>query len=157
MGQVNKESEGGRPSEEHSDDPQREAYLEERKMLIEAEGEAAQSFDKALTTLSAGAFGLSLAFIRFIAPAPQAVGWLYVAWSGLVLSLLSVLLSFLMSQYAFRRQRDILDADYIAEEQADEQESNGWAIATGRLNLLSIVSFVVGVVALAYFAIRNLA
>jgi hypothetical protein len=58
---------------------EREAYLEERKTLVEAEGEASQSLDKALITLSAGAFGLSLLLISRIASEPQALFWLYVA------------------------------------------------------------------------------
>jgi hypothetical protein len=96
-----------RPNGENS--LEREAYLEERKTLVEAEGEASQSFDKALITLSAGAFGLSLAFIIQVAPVPRALWYLYVAWGGFILSLLSILFSFLASQQGFRRARDILD------------------------------------------------
>lgn len=140
------------PSEERSEDGlEREAYLEERKMLVEAEGEASQSFDRTLVTLSAGAFGLSLAFIVQIAPNPEALWSLYLAWGGLILSLLSVLLSFLMSQYGFRRARDVLDTLY----ETGNQENNGWNTVTSSLNIVSIVSFVVGVASLAYFAIKN--
>ena len=130
---------------------EREAYLEERKTLVEAEGEASQSFDKALITLSAGAFGLSLAFIVQVAPVPRALWYLYVAWGGFFLSLLSILFSFLASQHGFRRARDILDK-YL---ETGAEESNRWNVVTGLLNILSIVAFVLGVVSLAYFAIRN--
>lgn len=139
------------PKKDSEDGLEREAYLEERKMLVEAEGEASQSFDKTLVTLSAGAFGLSLAFIVQIAPKPVALWWLYSAWGALISSLLSVLLSFLMSQYGFRRARDILDTLY----ETRNQESNRWNTITSTLNVLSIVAFVVGVVSLAYFAIKN--
>ena len=148
----NPEIEGGHAPEEQSDGLEREAYLEERKMLVEAEGEASQSLDKALITLSAGAFGLSLAFIVQVAPQPRALWLLYFAWVGFIVSLLSVLLSFLMSQHAFRRARDILDTLY----ETGDQENNGWNTATSWLNVFSIVSFVIGVVSLAYFAVRNL-
>jgi|SRR5215211_1294933 len=130
---------------------EREAYLEERKTLVEAEGEASQSFDKALITLSAGAFGLSLAFIVQVAPEPRALWYLYVAWGGFILSLLSILFSFLASQQGFRRARDILDK-YL---ETGDEESNRWNAVTNSLNILSIVSFVLGVVSLAYFAVRN--
>lgn len=138
-----------RPNGENS--LEREAYLEERKTLVEAEGEASQSFDKALITLSAGAFGLSLAFIVQVAPAPRALWYLYVAWGGFILSLLSILFSFLASQQGFRRARDILDK-YL---ETGAEESNRWNVVTSLLNILSIVAFVFGVVSLAYFAIRN--
>ncbi len=139
------------PEEDSEDGLEREAYLEERKMLVEAEGEASQSFDKTLVTLSAGAFGLSLAFIVQIAPKPGALWWLYSAWGALISSLLSVLLSFLMSQYGFRRARDILDILY----ETRNQESNGWNTITSVLNVVSIVAFVIGVVSLAYFVMQN--
>jgi hypothetical protein len=138
-----------RPNGENS--LEREAYLEERKTLVEAEGEASQSFDKALITLSAGAFGLSLAFIVQVAPVPRALWYLYVAWGGFILSLLSILFSFLASQQGFRRARDILDM-YL---ETGAEESNHWNVVTSLLNILSIVAFVLGVVSLAYFAIRN--
>lgn len=150
------EAEGGCPSEEQPDEEglERDAYLEERKTLVEAEGEASKSLDKALITLSAGAFGLSLLFIYRIAPAPQAVGWLYIAWGGFVLSLVSILLSFLASQWAFRRAREILDDEF--NNATDIQAGNRWSTATSGATLFSIASFICGVTALAYFAAQNL-
>lgn len=121
-------------------------------MLVEAEGEASQSLDKALITLSAGAFGLSLAFVAQVAPQPQTLWSLYIAWGSFVLALLSVLFSFLMSQYGFRRQRQILDT-YL---ETGKFEKNGWNTITGLLNSISIVFFVIGAISLAWFAVRNL-
>ncbi|MDD5014531.1 MAG: hypothetical protein PHW73_05450 [Atribacterota bacterium] len=43
-------------------------YLEERKLLVDASRESAQSFDKTMLVLASGAFGLSLTFIRQIFP-----------------------------------------------------------------------------------------
>jgi hypothetical protein len=51
-----------------NDDFKYEVYLEERKSLVDAEREGSRSFDKAILTLAAGAFGLSLTFIRQIVP-----------------------------------------------------------------------------------------
>ena len=161
MSRANKEpeAEGGRPPKKQPDEDEegleREAYLEERKTLVEAEGEASQILDKALITLSAGAFGLSLLFIYRIAPDPQALGRLYIAWGGFVLSLVSILSSFLVSQQAFRKAREILDSDY--KDVTGNQVNNHWSTATSWLTTLSIVSFICGVVASASFAIRNLA
>jgi hypothetical protein len=43
---------------------EREAYLEERRALVNAEGEQARSYDKAILTLSAGPLGLSLIGVK---------------------------------------------------------------------------------------------
>ena len=155
MSQPDKDPEikNGQPPAEQQDGLEREAYLEERTTLVEAEGEASQSLDRTLITISAGAFGLSLAFIVQVAPEPKALWSLYLAWGGFIFSLLSILLSFLASQQGFRRARDILDTYY----QTKEREANGWDTLTGTLNVVSIASFIVGVVSLAYFAVRNLA
>jgi hypothetical protein len=133
---------------------EREAYLEERKTLIEAEGEASQSLDKTLITLSAGAFGLSLLFISRIATKPEALPWLYAAWIGFIASLVLILASFLLSQWAFRRALDILDEYY--RNPTEDEATNGWSVATGWLTGLSGISFVVGVIMLAVFAVKNL-
>lgn len=133
---------------------EREAYLEERKTLIEAEGEASQSLDKALITLSAGAFGLSIVFVSRIAPKPEALPWLYTAWTGFIIALVLILASFLLSQWAFRRALAILDDDY--KNPSEAQKTNGWSVATGWLTSLSGASFVFGVVMLAVFAVKNL-
>lgn len=148
---------GERPPEERPDETgglEREAYLEERKTLVEAEGEASQSLDKALITLSAGAFGLSLLFISRIAPEPEALLWLYAAWGGFILSLVSILSSFLASQKAFRKARELLDDDFRNE--GSGRESSFWNKLTAGLTIASILAFIVGVVALAVFATLNL-
>ena len=151
---ANKDPKGTCEPPVEEDGLEREAYLEERKALVEAEGEASQSLDKALITLSAGAFGLSLLFIFRIAPEPAALWWLYIAWGGFILSLVSILSSFLASQKAFRRARELLDTYY--QDASGNQVHSGWDTVTGGLTLVSIVSFVCGVVALAVFATRNL-
>ncbi len=150
------ESVSERPLDEHPNegDLERDAYLEERKVLVEAEGEASQSLDKALITLSAGAFGLSLLFISRIAPEPKALWWLYTAWGGFIMSLVSILLSFLASQKAFRSALELLDDLYKGTSSATP--GNHWSTMTSRLTITSIVSFVCGVIALAVFATRNL-
>ncbi len=159
MSDENQDLEHGNDSEvqdqKGSGDLERQVYLEERKLLIDAEGEASQSLDKALITLSAGAFGLSLAFIAQVAPKPTTLWSLYVAWGGFVVSLLAVLLSFLFSQFAIARARDILDA-YQNRETESTDNNNVWDTWTGALNYVSIGSFVLGVIMLAWFALRNL-
>ena len=136
-------------------------YLEERKLLVDAKREGARSFDKAILTLAAGAFGLSLTFIRQIVPnaGPDYMFCLILAWSGFCVSLLSTLISFLASQYACSRQIEILDEVYIDNQSEQDRKvklKNEPAIWTRRLNILSICAFIVGVIFLATFSIVNL-
>lgn len=99
----------------NNNDFQYKVYLEERKLLIHAEYEESRLFDKAILTLTAAAFGLSLTFIRQIVPTIKAgTVWILIcAWAGFCISLLSTLISFLTSQYACSKQREILEAEYL--------------------------------------------
>jgi len=138
----------------NAEEKERQEYLEERKLLINAEVEGSKSFDKAILTLSASAIGLSITFIQQLTPTPQVEKLLYVAWSGFILALLSTLSSFLLSQSALRRQREIIDQYY--ENKKSAQKLKNWqAIITNWLNWLSIVFFIVGVIHLVLFSINN--
>jgi len=148
-----------------SSDPQedeRKEYLEERRLLIEAESQSVQSFDKAMLTLSAGALALSITFIRELAPEPKNLCCLYLTWASFCLSLLSTLASFLTSQSSMRRQRDILDASQEERDSKDDgvniggSQRNVWIPITKWLNCFAIMFFVVGVFCLAAFAAANI-
>ena len=134
---------------------ERSTYLDERRMLVQAEWDSAKSFDKTIVTLSAGALALSLTFVREIAPQPGYVALLFLAWGAFGISLLLILLSFLFGQYDMRRQREIVDEMYESQEDSSEAR-NGWCLATGVLNTVSLLAFLTGVVFLAVFAACNL-
>lgn len=130
-------------------------YLEERKQLIAAERETAQQFDKAILTLAAGALALSITFINQIAPNPKphSVYFLIGAWILFCSSILSTLISFLTSQVACRKQRDILDDKLSSRENNKSNKAASW---TNRLNYFSIAFFILGVVSLIVSSAMNL-
>ena len=145
-----------KPEQNTSEEVEYKVYLEERKLLVEAELEQSRLFDRAILTLSAGAFGLSLAFIRQIAPTIK-VGSQFLltcSWACFSLSILSTLVSFLTSQSACSKQRDILESEYFNHN--NKSEKNKAAVWTKRLNIVSIVTFILGVTFLAIFSIINL-
>jgi len=136
-------------------------YLEERKSLVDAEREGSRLFDKAILTLTAGAFGLSLTFIRQMAPDIKSgtAFMLVYAWVGFCVSLLSTLISFLTSQSACSRQREMLEAEYFHNSSGHDKKTNlknKFAVWTKWLNILSIFTFIIGVIFLAIFSIVNL-
>jgi len=144
-----------------NDDFKYKVYLEERKSLVDAEREGSRLFDKAILTLAAGAFWLSLTFIRQIVPniTSGTMFMLICAWVGFCISLLSTLISFLTSQFACSKQREILEAEYFDNHSGYDKKvifRNKTAIWTKRLNILSIFTFIIGVIFLAIFSIINL-
>ena len=146
---------------ESNDDFKYKVYLEERKSLVDAEREGSRSFDKAILTLAAGAFGLSLTFIRQIVPNIESgtIFMLICAWVGFCISLFSTLTSFLTSQSACLKEIGILELKYFGNHSDRDKKANienkasDW---TERLNILSIFTFIIGVIFLAIFSISNL-
>jgi hypothetical protein len=132
-----------------------QVYIDERKALVEGEQASADHFDKNILTLAASALGVSIVFLEKIAPHPdpKTLIFLYVSWSALVVSMLFTLSSFLTSQHAHRCQRKILEGEFFPEKKSTKK--NQWAIWTQRLNWMSITAFIIGVVMLAWFSIKN--
>lgn len=143
-------------TEKHVELDEYQVYLEERKQLVTSERDTAQQFDKAILTLAAGALALSITFIHEIAPHPKlfSICFLIIAWGLFCLSLLSTLISFLTSQAACRRQREILDHD-ISGKTAVSTVNCG-ASWTNGLNYFSISFFILGIVFLITFSAINL-
>lgn len=127
----------------------REEQLAERKLLIELEHESIRSFDKAMLTLSGGALGLSIAFIRQIAPLPKSKCLLSIAWISLILALTVTSLSFLFSSEAMSRQREL-------NEKPNQEQPNPWNRWITVLNYFSIGFFIFGMIFLVLFSILNL-
>lgn len=134
-------------------------YIEERKQLINAELEQARHFDKYILTLASGTFGLSLLFIKQIAPNPESgtIWLLVVAWVTFGLSILSTLISFLLSQEACSKQRKTLK-EWYKKDTCDEMEeiNNPFTIWTNKLNWFSMGMFIIGVSFLTIFVVFNM-
>jgi len=134
----------------------REEFLAEWKQLCEGESAASQDFDKTILTLATGALGLSFAFLGQILKAPPVGKWVLCgAWGCFIVSMCSILVSMRTSQSAFRQSREILEAIYFREVGARERKSSS-SLATERLNMLSLVTLILGLVALAVFVFLNL-
>lgn len=132
-------------------------YIEERKHLIEATKEGARSFDKAILTLSAGAFGLSLSFVLHFLPNQILVALPFIKYSWLLLglSIFSTLTSFLTSQWACEKQIEILEKQFL-DEKSRSLKGNAFAKITNFLNIFSMLTFIVGLSLLACFGFLNL-
>ena len=121
--------------------------------LNKVESELAQSFDKTLTTLAAGAFALSITFIKEIAPKPVAREWLLTAWVTFACSLVIILFGFLVAGLAVGRQAGLWleGTDWGAANRSRRR----WNRVIHWLNAAAFALFVVGMLALTYFANAN--
>jgi len=104
----------------------RETYLGHRQALFDGAGEAQQNLDKSLLTLSAGAFGLSIAFVSQVEPA-AAVVLMYKALIAFGFSILCELASFVTAKWAHQRDVVILDEDY--ENLTNSERRSKWNIS----------------------------
>jgi hypothetical protein len=133
--------------------PGDDAMTAYRDWLVSADQKSSQAYDKAVMTLSGGALGLSLTFVKEIAPNPlTCTKWmLAAAWASLTVSLTSILISMLTSQWALRKAIRQVDAGL----EPDTKIGGFFSRLTIALNILSGLMFVAGVALLAWFSARN--
>lgn len=135
----------------------RKEYFDERKSLINAMFEESKLFDTHILTLASGALGLSLAFIRQIAPNPKALFILIIGWLCFCISICLTLCSILTSQDACKKQIEIIEEDLDdSNEYKKNTNENKLTICVRRLNILSIIFFITGVISIICFTIYNL-
>ena len=134
----------------HQKDIDSNIYLEERKTLVNFQYETSRSLDKAILTLSSGAFGVSFAFIKQIVPQikKDSLSILEYSWLLFGLSIILTLISFLTSQWACSTSINILEKGH------DRKNIPG--IITQIINVFSMVIFIIGVFLLIKFGIANL-
>jgi hypothetical protein len=132
-------------------------YLEERKLLVEAQRVSSQQFDKYVLTLSSGFLSLSITFLRYIFPqtAISHKETLVMSWILFCTAILSTLISFLTSQNAHRRQLQITEDYYVRQDENALNAKNSWSICTGILNYCSAIFFILAVAVTVYFVATN--
>lgn len=124
-----------------------------RESLIEAEQKSQDSYDKSIISLSGGALGLSIVFIKELVPnATPIMNWsLVVSWCFWAASIAIVVASYFTSRLALRKAIEQADsADYSS-------RVGGCASAiTFGLNICSGLCFVIGIIFLIIFVSNNL-
>ena len=111
------------------------------------------SYDKTLITLSGGALGLTVTFIKDIVTPTSAVNtWLAVsAWSAWAFSLASLLLALYFGTSAYRHAIKMLDNDTL-----DSKNPGGcYATITTIFNITGGLSFLIGVILFINFVYSN--
>lgn len=132
-----------------------DVYLDERKLLIEAARESSRTFDKAILTFAAAAFGFSIAFLKETAPrpTPETLVWLKASWTCFSLGLLSIMLSFLFSHRACTWS---IDRTYEQLVSGHRRKQNPWGLATTILNYASVGLVFCAIAFWGFFVFGNL-
>ena len=125
-----------------------------RDQLILAEQKAQGDYDKSIVSLSGGALGISLVFIKDIIGAAQPLFlWcVVVAWSLWAFSIMSVVISYFTSGIALRKAT----AQHDKKEENQGRPGGCAAIVTQIFNILSGSSFVIGIVFFIIFSANNI-
>jgi hypothetical protein len=123
-----------------------------RQGLISAEQKSQEEYDKAILTLSGSALGLSFIVIQDIvgARAPVDVWAIIAAWGSWAASITTVILSYYLSRTALRKA--------IAQTDANDFSGGVGGLAskaTEVCNISSGVFFIIGVVCLITFTVKN--
>lgn len=137
-----------------SDDGPSPDLTEYRQSLVAAEQTMQGEYDKGVLTLSGGALGISLVFLKdVVGPKPlKEPGFLLASWIVWGLSIGFVLASYFTSTKALRRAVADVDHKTIFKTLAH----SGWATATKALNALGGLSFFIGIILLVAFVSFNL-
>lgn len=141
-----------------------DAYQDQRNKLLEAEQDYGRSYDKYMLTLSGGALGLSLTFIKGVAPSGdlRCVWLVVVAWALLVVTVAIVLVMMRLTQDGHEEYRAILDEECARggerfwQRVRERQSECRKPTIVGCLSKGSLLSFCVGVVLLFLFTFVNL-
>jgi hypothetical protein len=125
------------------------------KLLVDLEKNSANTYDKAVFFLSGGALALSLSFLKDFVTEPQCLNYLYIAWGGMIGSLIIILVSPLLSMKAIREQRKINEEYFYSDDPNIVARNNKFSKWTGRTNISSAIFVIVGLVFLLTFVMKN--
>jgi hypothetical protein len=147
-----------------ADDP-REKLIEERKQayskirdeLTKLQLSNDENYDKSILSLSSAGLGLSLTFIKGIAPAPVHSMYLLIAsWIAFGAAIIVTLVSFRISQLSIKTQMEHAEKYYLELNDDYLNKKNGFHSATKWLNYISGGAFVIAVILTVTFVSINL-
>lgn len=126
-----------------------------RQELIDAKNASQDELDKALLSLSAGAFGITIAFLNSISASPPIqTGWLYVSWGCWGLTIGLSLIAFYLSVLSHEKDLKLLSTD--PDLLYDQNRKDPTNTAVKALNLISLGLFILGLTTISVFAAKNI-
>lgn len=134
------------------------SLLEYRKDILQLRQEQSASLDKHILALATAAIGVSIVFLEKIAGQnPQFMCIVISSLIALIICVFSSLFSFFSSRMACDQTLRQLDVDIANGKYPDFQKyEKSWSTAVTSSNIISSVSFVIGLILLCIFAIKNI-
>lgn len=145
--------------ETHDDDNTRNAmYSEYRRDLLGRQLSNAVQHDKAILSLSTGALGLSIGFIKDIVPLKEALAirLLILSWSLFGAAIIGTVVSYPIGQKAINVQLKYAEKYYIEKKNEYFKRRNPWSVAIMYIGMVSSVAFVIAVILTVIFVSLNL-
>jgi len=135
-----------------------ENYLKERKLLIDAQQQSYQQFDKAILTLSSGWLGVSIVFLRDVLLLEQITNYCFLigSWILFTITITCTLISFLTSRYAYDEQLELITRYFLNKDSDALAKKNRFAQITEGLNVSAAVFFILAVVSTIMFVSINI-
>lgn len=117
----------------------------------------AHAFDKYLLTFATGTLYLSVLFTssKSILVSKNLLG---LGWVALIISIIFTMLSIFLSEQAFFEELKSIDKDIrdINENKVSKENSNCWNFFINILQIIGIISFVLGIILLSFVYYLNL-
>lgn len=132
-----------------------EHLLKYRQELIDAKNASQDQLDKTLLSLSAGAFGITIAFLESITSIPPIYPrLLYISWLCWGLTIGFSLIAFYLSVKS--HEVDLVLLHTKPDELYDKDRKDPYNSAVKVLNKISLIAFLIGLSTISFFAAYNL-
>lgn len=133
-------------------------YDEYRKILLDRQLSNSEKYDGALLSLSTGVLGLSLAFIKDIAPIGDLIiVWILItSWALFAISIILTITSYITSQKGINTQLEYAEKYYLKGNKDYLNKENPYSVWTERCNLYSGACFIFALVVTILFVTVNL-
>ena len=143
----------------HDDDNEHNTmYSEYRRDLLGRQLSNAVQYDKAILSLSTGALGLSIGFIKDIVPLERALAiWLLIlSWTLFGAAIIGTVVSYPIGQKAINVQLGYAEKYYLEKNDQYFKKRNPWSVAILCIGIVSSVAFVIAVILTIIFVSLNL-
>jgi hypothetical protein len=133
-------------------------YQKLRDATLERQLQSAVTFDKYVLSLSTGAMGLSIGFIKDVVKLDAAVhdGVLVASWVSFCVAIVATLFSYLTSQHAQAMQLRYAYEFYLRGKVEYAAKLNPWARAGDWLTHISALAFICAVILTIVFVSLNI-
>lgn len=137
-------------------------YVKERELLSRYEQSAIDSYEKAILTLSSAFLVFSVTFLGIVRnktsdePLPPlgSIDLLICSWIFFAISVFLTLLCFVANAISLRTA--LADIEPILDNQEPTTKAHFWNKTTYILHMLSGIAFIIGVISLIMFCVKNI-